>query len=101
MDTGAEIWLMALILSLDESSWGDHTVLVNYVFHLISICKFNDRSYHHKPQLYGQPWAQTTTTTRLSANLTYPSTSLWVVTITEINLFVCELPQNSVVTGGT
>jgi len=96
MDTGVENRLIALILSLDESAWGDHTV---HIFHLViqssslmisgitinlnGIVRPGDKS----------------TTTRLSANHSDPSTSLRVATITGINLFVCELSQNTAVTG--
>lgn len=53
MDTGVENRLIALILSLDESAGGDHTVHVENVFHLTPICKFNDICYHHKPPRNG------------------------------------------------
>eukprot|EP00091_Calanus_sinicus_P011237 TRINITY_DN25506_c0_g1_i1.p1 TRINITY_DN25506_c0_g1~~TRINITY_DN25506_c0_g1_i1.p1 ORF type:complete len:104 (+),score=2.18 TRINITY_DN25506_c0_g1_i1:145-456(+) len=58
MDTGVENCLIALILSLDEGAGGDHTVHLEYVFHLMAICKFNDFSYHHKPQWNGQASGQ-------------------------------------------
>jgi len=99
MDTGVENRLIALILSLDESAWGDHTVHVKYVFHLViqsSSLMISGITINLNGIL--RP-GDKSTTTRLSANHSDPSTSLRVATITGINLFVCELSQNTAVTG--